>query len=194
MADPPNKTFGFTTPREWLGKMGRELARLESTNVKVDIADHAMNFAWTAWHMAEWVWLTLAAHEDQAKAIKANVDATLAGDLDWRTKKPASRFREYVIRTACPELKLCGDIANEAKHFERRTESVSTVVSARTPAPFSGLVYMAQNFSHPDFPQPGVEPVRWIPKIVTPDGKAEAVEKFRVVRDFWARFIKEHAL
>ncbi len=48
MADPPNKTFGLTTPRGWLGKMHRELERLEHTNVKVDIADHAMNFAWTA--------------------------------------------------------------------------------------------------------------------------------------------------
>ena len=194
MAGPPNKTFGLITPREWLGKMGRELARLESTNVKVDIADHAMNFAWTAWHMAEWVWLTLEAHEEKAQALKANVDTTLAGDSNWRDKKPASRFREYVIRTECAGLELCGDIANEAKHFQRRTESVSTVVSARTPAPFPALVYMAQNFSHADFPQPGVEPVRWMPKIFTPNGKAEAVEKFRVVHDFWARFSEEHAL
>ena len=194
MADSPDKTFGLITPRDWLGKMRRELDRLERANVKVDMADHAMNFAWTAWHMAEWVWPTLVAREDEAMSVKANVDTALAGDSNWENEKPASRFRQYLIRRECPDLKLCGDIANEAKHFLRRLASTSTVVSARVPAPFAGPAHMAPFFFHPDFPQPDVEPIRWIAKIVTPDGKSDAIDKFRIVLDYWTRFLSEHEL
>ncbi len=141
--------------------------------------------------MPEWVWLTLAAREDAAQSVKMLVDATLAGDPNWPAKKPAARFREYVIRRECADLKLCGDIANEAKHFLRRPASISTMVSARTPAPFVGPAHMAPSFFHPDFPQPGVEPIRWIPKIVTAEGQSKAIDTFKSVLAFWRRLLDE---
>ena len=53
------KTFGFTSRRDILAKLERELGRLDTAKTLEKAADHASNAAVTAWHLSEWAWAAL---------------------------------------------------------------------------------------------------------------------------------------
>ena len=81
-------TAGMKTPRDMLGKLHTEHARLKT---KVSSGD-LMNFAITGYHMIEW--------------IKRNASTTAVVKSDLET----------MYRNA--DIGVCRDIANESKHFE----------------------------------------------------------------------------
>lgn len=66
---------------------------------------HALNFAFTAWHLKEWLWA------DRFKDNKAEQQAILGEQFDT-----IHQFNSYLFRL-CPELKLLGEICDGTKHF-----------------------------------------------------------------------------
>ena len=51
--DAQSKDFGFTSCRDILAKLERELGRLDTAKTLKEAADHASNAAVTAWHLSE---------------------------------------------------------------------------------------------------------------------------------------------
>jgi hypothetical protein len=100
------KAFGFRDSRDMLEKLRWELNNLFSRQ-RLDIAVcqyHAFNCAVTAWHVTDWLWL------DIIPEVRAR--------LEEKTQRRLNRCEEFqaYVRDACPELKLCHQIANGSKH------------------------------------------------------------------------------
>jgi hypothetical protein len=65
------RTFGITSCREMLAKLGREISHLETAKTLEDAADHGTNAAVTAWHLGDWIWVTIK----QDPQLRAQVTA-----------------------------------------------------------------------------------------------------------------------
>ena len=123
--------FLLREPRDLLAKLDREFDRFcEATshlskNHRCQ-SDFAFNFAITAWHLTEWIWKS---HE--------------AKSPDQSVRFGARTFQEFrkVILGGCPELRICRDLANGAKHFrlDRSNESTSVRGSAAQVIHNSGI-------------------------------------------------------
>jgi len=168
----PPHTFGHENCRDLCEKLNRELGRLNDARNREDIADHAINFAVTAWHLIDWVWAT---HErnDEYFAFKGEAKRASGG---W---KCLADFRDYIVGRE-PRLENCGLFANSAKHLvldEKRwpnQSEVATIASAK------GDVTLSDMFQGT---------VEWTPKIVVGQRHLDARVEFQVVLDFWTQFI-----
>jgi hypothetical protein len=107
MIDPP-ATFGLHTPQDLIAKLERELVRLNAARNPEDMIDHGLNFAISAWHMADWMAQYHECH-DKLRA-KLKTDTVDKGELLQKLQKFA--------RTECPKLENCRVIATFAKHLE----------------------------------------------------------------------------
>ncbi len=82
---------------------------------RVDVCDHAINFATTAWHLTDWLWHYHGSHLKKLLGLKD--------------------IKEFYILLfdACPYLKTCDVIANAWKHGDLRVKeyrpSVKTIMS-----------------------------------------------------------------
>ena len=54
MTESNLRPFGMSSCRDMLNKLWREIDRLAQSSKRADIVDHALNAAWTAWHLIEW--------------------------------------------------------------------------------------------------------------------------------------------
>jgi hypothetical protein len=110
------KAFELRDSRDMLEKLQWELSNLFNRQ-RHDIKAcqyHAFNCAVTAWHVTDWLW--------------QDISAALKSDLQVNQCK---EFQDYV-RSACPALNLCHEIANGSKHclVERNPDAtISTVIS-----------------------------------------------------------------
>jgi hypothetical protein len=122
------RIFDLNSCRDLLGKLERELVRLEYSLDRFDRADHAANFAIWAWRLTEWVHGEIAARPPLrrrlAEACGAPADAF---DLD--------RFRAFVEGPrGCPALACCRAIAMAAHDGENGASPTSAVVVPLRPA------------------------------------------------------------
>ena len=166
------RIFDLNSCRDLVGKLERELVRLEYSLDRFDRADHVANFAIWAWRLTAWVYDEIAAREPLrrrlAEACGAPVDAF---DLD--------RFQAYVEgRQGCPALACCRAIAMAARDAEGDAPASAVVIPLR---PANGG-------------RPGVNLTEWrAPQWLLRAGDgAEAVpdiELCQAVLQFWTDFI-----
>jgi hypothetical protein len=165
--------FDLNSCRDLLGKLERELVRLEYSLDRFDRADHAANFAIWAWRLTQWVYGEIAAREPLRRRIaEACGGSADAFDLD--------RFQRYVEgRQGCPALACCRAIAMAARHDGSGDRPASAVVIPLRSA--AGR-------------HPGVELTQWQGSqwLLRAGDGAEAVpdvELFQAVLQFWTDFI-----
>jgi hypothetical protein len=104
----PN-AFGLQSSRDMLMKLEREMERLASANSQLDVIDHGLNVAMTAWHLVDWVWADIKCLPDWRAAVAAKIDiqAEALKDRD---------FKNYAVGQ-CPELRYRQIITTSAKRF-----------------------------------------------------------------------------
>jgi hypothetical protein len=120
--------FDLNSCRDLLGKLERELVRLEYSLDRFDRADHVANFAIWAWRMTEWVYTEIAAREPLRRRFAESCGTSVESfDL--------GRFRAYVEgRQRCPALACCRAIAMATRHGESGDPPASAVVVPLRPA------------------------------------------------------------
>jgi hypothetical protein len=110
-------TWDLNHPRDLLDKLGRELDRLKDGN-REDSADHALNFAVTAWHLTEWVWASIKGNYPLRQRLAAEIGepATAFG---------VEAFQKWAMRSG--DIAVCQAICTFAKHVGAdRAQSYST--------------------------------------------------------------------
>jgi hypothetical protein len=175
------KVFDLKSCRDVLGKLERELVRLEYSLDRFDRADHDANFAIWAWRLTDWVYADIAVRpplrKRVAEACGTSVDAL---DLDG--------FRRYVQGPqGCPGLACCHAIAAAAKHVENGDDQ---------PPPDGTTASAVIIVLHPNAAggPPSVELTEWRTSqwLLRAGDEAEAVpdvELFGDVLRFWTDFI-----
>jgi hypothetical protein len=93
------KSFGLSTPTEYLDKLEWEFHQLMTASVATDreLSYHAMNLAMTGWHMTDWT------YEHSRAPLKARFGT-----------KP--RFQDW-IKEQSRLLAACRDVATASKHM-----------------------------------------------------------------------------
>jgi hypothetical protein len=156
-------------------KLHRERHRFERAGPNqegvADRVDAAINFAITALHMTDWVWVQ---HEDE---LRQHLSVNTCREL------------QDEMRRRCPSLAVCDVIANAAKHGgaaharEDRPE-IETILIAHPVAEGAertGLVaVMAQR--------------RWSLTIEVDGARQEPLTLFNRIFLFWHKFIQEHCV
>src|SRR5215469_4309637 len=108
MANEP-RTFELRSCRDMIAKMERELERVKCSGTDRGVlTDHGINFAWTAWHMAEWVWVDMTDAQRRQVAIEAECNPD---------KFNLKGFQSYLCAKSL-ELGYCRIIATAAEHAE----------------------------------------------------------------------------
>lgn len=183
MPSPDEKTFGHRSGRDILGKLEREVRRLASAVDRDDIVDHGINVAWTAWHLTEWVW--------------PDTEHT-PGLRDRLAASNVEAFKRYAI-DACPELRYCRIITNNAKHLKCRREYPGDprFVTAVAPGEFAWVNDRGEPFT---FVNDEGQPITWTTaawdlSIVEEDGtRHRAADVFGRVLNWWTKFIYENGV
>jgi hypothetical protein len=165
--------FWVRSAHDIFRKLHREKLRFERAEsdreAMSDQVDAAINFAITAWHMTDWVWVQ---HEDKLR--------------DYFHVNGSREFQDE-MRRQCPGLAVCDVIANAAKH--------GGVAHTRKDRPDIETVLLA----HPvgEGP-PGAEMVavlaqrRWS-LIIEVDGMPQNPRAlFNQIFLFWHRFIQQY--
>jgi hypothetical protein len=91
------KTFGISSSRDMLGKLDRELKRVQDAvkDSPVDVADHCYNFAVTAWHIVDWVFAENGGGTDEErKAFAIKVQGECADLVPMRVIATYSKHAE----------------------------------------------------------------------------------------------------
>ncbi len=104
----------MSSPEDLLAKLRDEQADSRRDRAS---ARHAMNAAFTAWHMSDWVW---------GSRIKSSTTFSPSPPV-----RSIDDFRRHVV-AACPELGAMQAIANGSKHLQHGGPAVAT-----TPGSFS---------------------------------------------------------
>jgi len=99
--------FARYTPPEIVNKLKRELDRFNAAKTRAEAEDHAMNFAWTAWHLYEWTWAGIEALDDECRQ---RLETTLGAS--W---PDGDSFRDWA-KSKCPDLGAYRQISIAAKH------------------------------------------------------------------------------
>lgn len=98
----PKHSFDYTGVYDFYMKL---VAEYESLKADPLSSRHAINFAMTAWHLAEWVW---------AQRLKDNRQEQQ--ELYGRTFKDQKSYIAH-ITSVCPDLEVVQTICNGSKHF-----------------------------------------------------------------------------
>jgi len=124
-----NTLFGISNPFEYTKKLNREYKRLliaSDSKSKEDQVDHALNFSFAAWHLADRVWH----YQDTQHALR---------------QKGIENWGEYLDRIfcLCPGLRICHELSIQYKHhnLHRPAETVrnATQVSKGGISKISGI-------------------------------------------------------
>jgi hypothetical protein len=162
--------FRMRSAQDAFRKLHRELQRYKSGTERVDRIDAAINFAITAWHLTDWVWII---HKNRLTRELGVSSLNSSQDL---------------MKQRCRSLSVCDVIANAAKHggvAKQRPDrpNVETILVAH-PIDGGGSIEL---FGARDNR-------RWTLKIRI-DGRSEhAGDLLRVVDNFWHRFIQAHCI
>jgi hypothetical protein len=155
-------TFGLANARDMLRKLEWEVAEIERHDSFT--AYRAFNAAVTAWHLVDWVW------------------RDLVGSGQRRPSDTKDAFQRR-CEAVCPELKLCGLIANASKHggHDRRRSAgaMSTVLLADVVRAKAGAM------------RAGDPLATWTWRLIIRDGEQErtAADVFARTLPFWRELI-----
>jgi len=174
----PPQTFGLENCRDLCEKLTREFKRLENARDREEIADHAINFAITAWHLIDWIWVAFE-RKDEYFAFTGTAKCESS---KW---KYLSDFRKYIVERE-PRLRYCGLFANSAKHLQLSNdrwpeqESISTPVSGMSFGHTKSTLVIGDDFQGE---------IQWKPKICIGDDRLDARAEFQAVLTFWTEFV-----
>lgn len=160
----------FKSIKEALEKFGREIKRLRESEDRdnvtgvdfTDCHDNVFNAASTGWHLIDWTF---------------RYDPTIS-DNEKKNSDVFGKFRAEREKE-CPELSLCGDIANKIKHAEItrfRTNDGKTDMDT-TETSFIGLEISNKGT------RTSVQKCK-----ITLNGE-RAVEIFSKVFDYWSNYL-----
>jgi hypothetical protein len=167
MTDEP-RTFELRSCRDMMAKMERELERVRSAGSERGIlTDHGINFAWTAWHMADWVWADMTGAQRHQVAVEAGADPN---------KFVLADFQPYVCSKS-RALALCRIIATAAKHSECRFGADIDM----DPDVSLGPTFFVAGVSTPQR--------RWVLKLDVDGDRVPATEVFEAALGYWTEFI-----
>ena len=165
-------TFDLNSSRDMLRKLNRELERIRNADPtdREGLADHGINLAVTAWHLAEWVW----------SDIKGRTDLRI-----WLAKKAGIKPQEFSKRAfktylanEWPELGYCQVIATSSKHVGCDVEYVEAAGTSARSTPHGPA-------SETDISTPA----HWVLKLTIGDERIEALPVFETVSKRWTAFI-----
>ncbi len=167
MTDAP-RTFELRSCRDMIKKMERELDRVKSAGLERGaLTDHGINFAWTAWHMAEWVWRDMTAAQRCQVALEAKTSP-----IGFKCEE----FQHHLCRIS-HDLTYCRIIATAAKHSACR---------------FGAEIDFDPDISlGPSFTAAGAPASQrtWILKMDVGDDRVLASDVFDRVMSFWTSFV-----
>ena len=167
MADEP-RTFELRSCRDMMRKMERELDRVkDSGSDRGALTDHGINFAWTAWHMADWVWADMTDRQRRQVALEAGSNPD---------RFELAEFQPYLCRKI-GELAYCRIIATAAKHSECRFGAE---------VDFGPDISLGPTFNVAGVPAPQR---RWVLKMDVGKERVPASEVFDSVLTFWTNFV-----
>ena len=166
-----------------LAKLDREISRACAAVPRAQTADHCTNAAWTAWHLAEWVWADIK----QNYALKV----ALAKEAGVKPQSfDCNTFKRYVqSKDQCPELAHLQIIAVSSKHVGADADDDQTFVieasaASQNVSPDKGLDWQPI-YDYGDRPL-------WTFKIVEGDNRSKAIPWLNSARDYWTKFINDH--
>lgn len=176
-------TFGFFKPSDWLGKLSREIERIEKVapGQKDELIDHGINFAITAWHMGEWAWSTFNRNPKVKSQIANCIGCSIA-------ELTCDRFKIELCKQPLGLISLdyCRIITTSAKHIgvDRDDPNFDVTVSA---GPTTNLRRdTSANFlSFDAVPQ-------WRLKIRTGEDSYPALDAYREVLNYWENFFRTY--
>ena len=106
--DKVQLSFAIATPHDFLSKLEEEKASLDS---ELTSSRHAINAAFTAWHLIEWVWgLSVKKNQEVQRKI-------------GEPSKDLKAFRSFVLNE-CPELEIMKCICEGSKHLGTESKAV----------------------------------------------------------------------
>lgn len=156
------------------GKLHREKQRYENARSdnegRQNQIDAAINFAITAWHMTDWIWLR------QKDALGRCLGVSCPREFQNK------------MRQQCPELAVCDVIANAAKHGgaahprEDRPEIETVLIAERVAEGAPGVELIA------------VTEPEWSLKIRVNGEPKDPLELFNRVFHFWHKFIQQYCV
>ena len=168
----PVRVFDLKSCRDLLGKLERELVRLEYSHDRFDRGDHAANFAIWAWRLSDWVYAEVAARPPLRRRIAE--DALSLED-----------FQRYLLGPeGCRGLVCCRAIALAAKPVEgdeRPLQAAAKVVMLRPAAGGGRSVELTE-----------WRDSRWLVMSGETGQAVPEVELFQDVLHFWGEFIHAH--
>lgn len=178
MTVPYARVFDLRSCRDLLGKLERELVRLEYSRDRSDRADHGANFAIWAWQLTHWVYAEIEARPPLRKRL-AHACGAAEDALDL------ARFQRYVQSSqSCSGLACCRAIATAIKPVESASfrrpadnETGAVVLDLATYGRGSGA-----DLAEWRAPQ-------WIFKSVGGGDPVPDIELFGDVLRFWTNFI-----
>ena len=177
---PRDTTFDLVSCRDVLAKLGREISRASDAVHREQLADHCTNAAWTAWHLAEWVWAD----------IKDNhcLKAALANDAGVKVRNfDRDAFLLYLQSEGqCPELAYLRIITITSKHVGADPDDDQTFVIAASAASTA-----APTLDWQPIYDDGHRKL-WTFKVVEDEDRSDVILWFQTVRDYWVRFIDGH--
>jgi hypothetical protein len=174
-------TFGISSCRDMLAKLGREISRLEAAKTLEDAADHGTNAAIAGWHLNDWIWFVF----DRNPTLKAR--AGEEAKQEWAKKKD---FQDW-LRKQSRQLSICKKITISLKHSAEDKADFST-------RPEFAVVYWmnAKNEKFTwtnegkDFRLSNLS--NWV--IVEGEAQYPAIELFKAVHKFWSAFLDHYGI
>ena len=172
--------FNIRSATQMLSKLGREISRLHTERDRFDgVTDAAINGAFTAWHMHDWVWL-MRFRDDPEARIGIGIDETYLRDAKWK-------FQKYVT-DECSALALCQDVTNGFKHVvarepkKRQAPAVSKSRVSAGPEMIAGDGFYTFTVTS-----------LFIPEIVDDkENTHRAVDVLRRAHEYWTEFLGAH--
>lgn len=126
MPESTIRTFNLVAPSHMLEKLDRERQRMKSAKSAQDLADHAINFMVTAYHLVDWTWHARVKDSAELRGrfecAERDVGVANAGRGPCERHADAKWLYWKWLTRKCPALDGCREIANASKHFRLESE------------------------------------------------------------------------
>jgi hypothetical protein len=177
-----NRRFGINSCRDMLGKLEREISRLEVARTLEDAGDHGTNAAVAAWHLVDWTWSALKENRQILYRITAEA---ARGQLD------DCKFKQWICEDPrCPSLEICQKITNSFKH------SIDDEANSNLKQEWVEVYWTGAEGQNLTFTGARGEELSFVNAWLIVDGenKYPALELFKEVHKFWSEFLDRYAI
>lgn len=174
-------TFDIRNSRDMLEKLRWECDQLRRTAADREaLVHHALNAAWTAWHIHDWVWAAVS----RDPVLRARF-AKQAGIAPQKFDQEA--FAGWLVKDK-PDLDLCRIIATSAKHVGAEIGPVEIQTTVSVVTNVVGKIDDVQDFDAlKDLDSLATD--EWVPKLIIGDQRIRAVDVFERVIGYWTQLI-----